>query len=418
MSMIKIPNILKVYSVLIILVSICVLRILFYKTPPAKQKDFTTNIVITNPIYIKDSQKVIDTAAYKVVSYDLPYCLNKSCSKNLELGDIVKVEGDLYYTTIYANKITYLKDSALKPLYRIKDILIKTSNQMLTEPYSSLLNGMLFGTEPVVSDSYKDLLIRAGVIHVIVVSGYNISILFTIMAGLFSRYSIRVKYFLGLILVIGYSIVVGFEPPVLRALIMGILAGYGTSYGRVRNPLYIFISTLLLILIYSPSLLYSLSFQLTVCATLGILLLHNKFSILFNKFLYFKIMPNVLKNDLISSICAQLFVIPLIAYYFKKVSLVGFILNPLILWLIPLIMFIGFILIVYYLIGLNYLLPFTVILIKAPLLLFNDVVTFFATIPFGQVEITFSIKDLIVYYFLAFVFVLIVYKKVKGVNAQ
>ena len=402
-------SILSRYYFLIILIVVSLFRLFYFALPNAKEKNFVVHVTISNPIYIEESQKIIKTSEYKILTYDLPY-KRSSNDRILELGDIVKVTGTRYHNLIYADKIEFIKESKIKFLLKIKGLFIKASNTMLSEPLASLLNGILIGVEPVISMEYKEVLIKVGVIHIIVVSGYNISVLFSIATKALNAFSIKFRIFLGIFLAIIYCFIVGFEPPVIRALVMGTIAGSGVAFGKVRSTLYIFLISALAMIIYNPHFFYSLSFQLTIMATLGIILLSGVMRVTFDRFRVVSFIPKLLKEDFYASFSAQLFVLPIISFYFGRVSLLGFVVNPLILWIIPIIMVIGFIYGLFFVLGFWFLLKYFTFLLEAPLMFFNDFVSLVAKIPTGVVDISIDFYILVLYYSLIFIFLLYFYK--------
>lgn len=69
-----------------------------------------------------------------------------------------------------------------------------------------------------------------------------------------------------------YVLMVGTDPPVLRALFMGSISLLALTYGERVDALRILLCTAIVLVIISPlSLIYDAGFQLSFLATLGIL---------------------------------------------------------------------------------------------------------------------------------------------------
>lgn len=402
----KLLNFVKIYLLLLILVVVFLVRLFLYNFPPAKQENFSKTILITQPIFIEENQVIIKSSNFTVKTYDF--------NADFGMGDLVTVNGTRYYKTIYPDTLEYAGASSLKPIFKIKSMFLTASNQMLVEPYASLVNGMLFGTDPVILPTFKEQLINAGVIHIIVVSGFNISILFTFVGKLLGKYSIKVKTAIASILVVTYCLVVGLEPPVLRALVMGLMVGYARAFGYARDVLYILLVTILLMLIYNPEYATNVSFLLTVTASLGLIILAEPISYICNTNRVFKGFPVMVKESITSSFVAQIYVLPLVAYFFGRISLVGFIVNPVVVWVVPFVMLISFVFICLYLVGLGpFIQPFLFIL-YTPLMFFVDVVISMTKLPFSNVELTTNKYIMITSYILVAVFSYLVIKTHKS----
>ncbi len=140
---------------------------------------------------------------------------------------------------------------------------------------AQLLLGFAIGKRPEATSSLNQLLQDTGLLHVAVASGANI----VVMAALFHAV---IKYFtpkkvsiiLTLFWVFSYAILTGFDPSILRAFWMFAIVLAATWVGRSVPGILALIYSVMIGLIYQPFLIYSLSFQLSVAATAGILCIH------------------------------------------------------------------------------------------------------------------------------------------------
>lgn len=377
----------------------------FFTAPTVNdfQKDYKTKAVLINPIQIKDSQVVLYTTKnHKIVSYSVP--------KELEVGDIIQVSGDKYYDNIYTDGVEIIGKSKLRKLYKFKVFLIDLANLYLPQPHSSLFNGIMWGTKPDISDDFRGKLVLVGIIHIVVVSGYNLSIIFSLALVSLRRFGLKTSTFFGVLLALIYSLLVGFDPPIIRALIMGLLMAVGKVYGQVIHVLYLLIVSALLMLVLNPSLTTSVSFQLTVSATMGILLFSEPLNKILKSRKWFLSFPKLIQEDLIASFSAQISVMPLIVFYFNGVSWVSFIINPLILWMVPLSMFLGAIFLVFASINMVGLASFSAYILQSCLTIIIDFVNFFASIPNTYAVLNVTVLNVITFYIFVFFFYLYVKK--------
>ncbi|QQS44627.1 ComEC/Rec2 family competence protein [Candidatus Roizmanbacteria bacterium] len=222
-------------------------------------------------------------------------------------------------------------------------------NSYLPEPHASLMNGILLGRPLFVTDTFYNQLKAVGLIHIVVLSGMNITLLSSIILRIMVPFIGRkLAMMLTIGIIVGFIFFVGPEAPVVRAGIMGILSLVGLLFGRKALTIYsLFLSALAMILI-NPSWLTSISFQLSFAATLGIILFGSPVrngDKTQDELVKANSVVSYLLEELRISLSAQVFTVPIIFYYFRQVSLVAPIANILIAWLIAPIMILGLIII-------------------------------------------------------------------------
>lgn len=219
-------------------------------------------------------------------------------------------------------------------------IFTSVINSYLPEPHSSLLNGILFGVNLKTSKIFYQELKKAGLLHIVVLSGVNITILSSFIASLTNFLNKRLSILITIAVIILFIIFVGPQPPIIRAGFMGVLTSISILYGRRNIVLYILLLSILFIVICYPQWLKTVSFQLSYGATLGI--------IFFGKVKekktkgWFAKLKLMLWKDLKTSLSAQVFTAPIIFFYFKQISLVAPFSNLFISFFISPLMILGF----------------------------------------------------------------------------
>ena len=181
---------------------------------------------------------------------------------------------------------------------------------------------------------------ETGTLHVVVASGQNVSMVANFLIGvLVLLISRRKALWLAMGGAILYVLMVGAEPPVVRAGIMAILAYLAQFLGREEEgTLALFFAAGVMLLI-NPLLLFDLGFQLSFTATGGILWLYpwlkekKLFSLPF------------LGEALATTLAAQIGVMPILLTNFGQISFLSPLINALVLWEVPLIMVLGLIVI-------------------------------------------------------------------------
>lgn len=213
-------------------------------------------------------------------------------------------------------------------------------NSYLPEPHSSLLNGILFGVDLKSSKLFYEQLKQVGLLHIVVLSGMNITMLAAIIGVITLSLGRRASLFITATTIFLFVIFVGPEPPIVRAAIMGMLTLLSIVYGRSRQALYTLFLSGFAIAIFKPDWLATISFQLSFGATLGIILFGPK-KIEFKNDWRGKFKEE-LKRELQTTLSAQIFTVPIIFYYFKQVSFISPLANILVSWLIAPLMILGF----------------------------------------------------------------------------
>ncbi len=231
------------------------------------------------------------------------------------------------------------KSSALD----IKQRFISSFKKILSADEAALISGLTFGVRADFSAEFKEAMERSGTIHLVALSGYNISILILAIERLLrSRFSKRFFFILTTCCIGLFVLMVGAEASIVRAAIMGWLVLLATTIGRLHSFWYALVYAALGMSLWNPSLPGSdLGFQLSFLSLLGIVLLQpilahwlgvqKKDISLFHW-----------KDNLATTIAAQLGVLPILLMSFATFSLVGVVSNVLILWLIPSVMALGF----------------------------------------------------------------------------
>lgn len=190
--------------------------------------------------------------------------------------------------------------------------------QSATAPQqAAVLEGMLFGGSSGISPQWLSAFTTTGLVHILSVSGSHVALLlgatfwllrFILPAGAAACSAALVGLF--------YGFVCGFSAPVARSLLMGWLA-LGAMYGEREGDA---LAALALaaggLLLYQPSLLYDISFQLSFSATAGLVVFSAPLRLHLKKWL-----PDGAAGLLAVTIGAQAGSLPFLAWYFKTVSI-------------------------------------------------------------------------------------------------
>ena len=228
-------------------------------------------------------------------------------------------------------------------LLSIKHVLLRGIATAVPAPESDLLAGLLIGEKRSLGDTLTAAFRRAGVIHIIVLSGYNVSVVMNAVIYTLSRILPRLAtYGASALFVIGFAVMTGASETTMRAVLMALIMLVATLLRRPADALRVLLIAAAAMALWNPFIvLYDLSFQLSVLATLGLILFSEPIANHLKFVPEFKHFP--LREILSTTLATQVVVLPLLILSMGQVSLVFLATNPLILPTIPLAMLLGFI---------------------------------------------------------------------------
>lgn len=229
--------------------------------------------------------------------------------------------------------------SLIRAGMNIRDRIVHVIDNSLPHQQAGLLNGMLIGYREGLSDEVQEAFSNAGLTHIMAVSGANVAFLILPLSFLLKLLGIGKK--LSKLVIIAFLIlfvfVTGFEPSVLRAVLMaGVILLSEVLYKKPDTYAAIAFSCILLLVI-SPCMLFNIGFQLSYAATLGIVMLYKNIK----KLITCKFVPNKVAEIIGGTLAAQLGVLPITLIHFNKLSLISIIPNILVAPILGLITILG-----------------------------------------------------------------------------
>ncbi len=201
------------------------------------------------------------------------------------------------------------------------DLLSRLQGSALSEDSYATIAAMTLGDKTGVSAELRDTYSKAGVSHVLALSGLHLGIIYAMIALLLGRRRNTMGGLLvTLLLVWTFALMVGMSPGIVRSAAMFSVYASMTFLQRdylTANSLALAASVMLLA---SPAMLWDVGFQMSFLAVMGIVICHV---LLLNNRLYVRYAHRRFVGKLVSLVCislaAQLFVLPLVMYYFGNV---------------------------------------------------------------------------------------------------
>jgi len=212
-------------------------------------------------------------------------------------------------------------------------------SHIIPYPESALGAGLLFGGTSGLSDEWQEKFSQTSMTHIVAVSGYNVTLLVQYLGIIAIGIGIKRQYawLLSIGGIVGFIALIGFPASGVRAGIMGVLALIALRGGVMGGGIRALVLAGACMVLYNPFILrYDVGFQLSVLATLGIIL-GSPFIAKINKE-RFPAFVRIFVEIGVTTFFAQIFVIPLILMTFGLFSFLSFVANILVLWTIPLAM--------------------------------------------------------------------------------
>ncbi len=250
---------------------------------------------------------------------------------------------DIYYTLPFARtEILEVSHSGKfrRKLFNIKKSFLSKIEEVVPEPESALLGGVLLGEKQSLGDELEDAFVSTGLIHIVVLSGYNVSIVAEAVTYVLTFLPRAIAYGASSFGILLFMILTGANAPIVRASIMAILLLVAKFIGRPTEAGRMLLLVATVMVLIKPSILVSdVSFHLSFLATFGLLYLFP----IIDKFFSRKI-PSLwgLRAIASATISTQIFVLPYLLWKIGAFSVISPITNIIILPFIPLSMLLGF----------------------------------------------------------------------------
>jgi competence protein ComEC len=204
----------------------------------------------------------------------------------------------------------------------------------------SLLGGLVVGAKEALGKDLLDTFRAAGVVHIVVLSGYNVSIIARYVVRALAPLPRSLGWGIGSLLIVLFAMLTGGSATIVRASIMALLVFVAQMGGRRFDALRALFAAAFVMILHNPYILaFDPSFQLSFLATFGLIAYAPVFEKWFSSF------PNTfgLREILAATFATELFVLPFLLWVSGTFSIVAPLTNVLVLWTVPFTMGIGFV---------------------------------------------------------------------------
>lgn len=304
------------------------------------REDIDTTVRGVTTIRLNDV--VIDSRAY-------PGSLWVTTRSDREMlrGDRITIEGKVspgfgsFAASMYNVDVLIVERPQPGDVARVvRDWFAGGVRQALPETEASLGLGFLLGQKRGLPSELEAALQVVGLTHIVVASGYNLTILVRLARRLFEKVS---KYLAALsagTMIVGFMAVTGLSPSMSRAGLVAGLSLLAWYYGRRFHPLVLLPFAAAVTVVVNPSYVWGdLGWQLSFAAFAGVLILAP----LLHAYFFGDGKPGLVRQVLIETFSALVVTAPLLIVSFGQFATLALVANMVVLPLVPLAMLLTFI---------------------------------------------------------------------------
>jgi competence protein ComEC len=266
---------------------------------------------------------------------------------DVKRGDIVTVSGKAaagfgtLALTMYTAKVVSITHPHPGDIGRIvRDWFANAIRKGIPEPEASLGIGYLVGQKSALPPDLANALQIAGLSHVVVASGYNLTILVRLSRRAFIKASKFLSVFAFGIMIASFVAMTGLSPSMTRAALVSSLSLLTWYYGRQFHPFVLLPFAAAVTVLFQPSYAWGdIGWQLSFAAFAAVMVVGPLFQIYF----FGEKEPGLIRQVLGETVAAHIVTIPIVVPAFGYVSNVAIPANILIVPLVPIAMLLTFI---------------------------------------------------------------------------
>jgi competence protein ComEC len=268
-------------------------------------------------------------------------------SIDIKRGDSVSITGMLGegFGNIPASMYRANVDSIERPNpgdigRRVRDWFGTGVDRAMPADDANFAMALLVGQKLTISETLNNQLRTVGLIHAVVASGTQLTILVGVARRLFKKLSKYLATLMSGSMIIGFMLITGFSPSMSRAGLVSGLSVAAWYYGRVIHPLVLLPFAAAITALFNPAYIWGdVGWYLSFVSFTGVILLAP----LINAYFWGDTRPGILQEILVMTFAAQITTLPLVIHVFGYFSVYALLANLLVVPLIPFTMLLTFI---------------------------------------------------------------------------
>ncbi|MEW6087504.1 MAG: ComEC/Rec2 family competence protein [bacterium] len=300
---------------------------------------------------------------------------------------------------------------------------------------SVLISGIVLGGDQTIPEGVQKIFRDTGTVHILAVSGMNVGLIgtisFMILVGIL-RLPRKIAVIPSILMIWFYSLATGMNPPVVRSAITLTIIFFGYILERENDVLNSLSLAALIILLFNPLALFSISFQLSFICVLSMILIYPELEKIQIKKInkeekgkmedlkrinmnfpdnYMGKFSHSAKELFLLSLAIQVGVWPVGAFYFQQVSLISVIANIFVVPLVGIILYLGISMVIFS--KISFLVKILADTNWFLLITLEKIVLFFAQLPYSN----FHIQSAGLFFILCYYIIILLYINRKGFYA-
>lgn len=266
--------------------------------------------------------------------------INTSTQTPIKRGDTITVEGQLSegFSVMQASMFRAQVVEVIRPApgdvaRQVRDSFAENTHQLMESAQANLGISFLVGQRNALPSDLQDMFRDVGLIHLVVASGFHLTLVVRFGRTLFAKHS---KYLTSFTLIFGFLLLTGFSTSMIRASLVTGASLIAWYFGRAIHSFVILPVIAAITVLTRPLFLWAdLAWHLSFAAFAGVVvlapLLHRYFWHPHNE-------PGFFRYLIVATFSAQLLTFPIIAVTFQQYSLLAIVANILVLPVVPLVM--------------------------------------------------------------------------------
>jgi competence protein ComEC len=225
----------------------------------------------------------------------------------------------------------------------VRTYIFGVVNRVLPGDEGSLLVGLLLGGSQGLPKDVQEAFKDAGIVHILAVSGMNVSIVVGVLWVLLSVLGVRGwwRFWAGVAGVGFYVLLVGWSAAPMRAGLMACAVLLSAPTQRRLSPVGSLCVAGIVLLLIDPAMLFDVGAQLSFAATLGIALVVGPVEQMFRRTVRVRWFSRWVLAPMIVSFAATLATAPLLLHHFSRVQPLAFVTSSAVVPLVGLAMPLG-----------------------------------------------------------------------------
>jgi competence protein ComEC len=301
-----------------------------------------------------------------------------------DFQEFLKQEGA--FAGLIGKQVNILETERKWGWWQLKERILQSQVKELGVPEGPLVSAMVLGSKSVdLPYDIRDLFVSAGLAHALAASGYQTSLILSVILGITKKTSKKIQVLSGSLALLLFLSLTGFQPSVLRATLMGFAALIGLGLNRKVQQFGSLLVAATILLVFNPLWIWDLGFQLSFLSTLGLIVTVNPI------ISYLQWLPTTIASLIAVSLACTIWTLPRLLNIFSVILVYSIPINIIVTPLISIISLGGMISAILSFISLD-LGTLTANVLYHPAHLLIEIAEFFVNLP-GNFYVTGSISN-------------------------